>query len=290
MASTGALVPVDLTLAGGTIHTLVSRRVYMVEHADGVRRPLTPGCSVVVRLRGQAIAHGRVAAASRAQPLTSPVTGVQLAQLDVEQVTLVANGWAAELRATRRSARGAADARWSRAWGQAKVLRAVAGDLGRGRPSVDDFGNATTEGLLVPRPLGVPIGREPAADAPAHSPLERCHDLAADVREAVARVRDHNDGSLRSSRVFAGITTAAALVLTGCSGQPDAGERRCTDSTGKVVDDDNCRTYGGGGSGGYFYRYGGSRYGTGGQTYVGGGSSTPPKGGLGFSSRSGGGG
>ena len=232
--------------------------------------------------------RGVIADAPERDAAVPPVTGADVAVLPSPVLQLVAQAWIAEAQRARRRERaaGADPARMvalGRALGQARVLRAVAGDVVHGRPTAADFDAATEAGLLVHRRPGPAA---PEEELPT-DPLARQLAVGDAVESHIAGTASD---VLRSRSAFAGITTAAALVLTGCGSSSGAGDRRCTDASGRVVDDSNCRTYGGGGGGGYFYRYGGSTYTGPGGTYINGGSNTAPKGGSGFFGRSGGGG
>jgi hypothetical protein len=273
------VLPIAVETAAGRLVVPVPLASVAVEHE--------PDGGVTVRV-GAAEVRGRPVQTGDRDAALPPVTGADVAVLPRAVLQLVAEAWMAEVQRARRRERaaGADSARLAAlatALGQARVLRAVAGDVVQGKPTAADFDAATAAGLLLDRRPAPAQARLEATD----SPLER--QLA--VGDAVQRHLDSTGvGVLRSRSAFAGITTAAALVLTGCGTSSGSGDRRCTDASGRVVDDTNCRTYGGGGGGGYFYRYGGSTYsGPGGGTYINGGSNTAPKGGSGFFGRSGGG-
>lgn len=217
----------------------------------------------------------------------APGDGAVVAGLSSRELGLVAECWYV---AARRSLRSERDpqrrAVLVSAMGQARVLQALAGDVRHDLPTARDFDAATAAGLLTPARLREV--RRPVATT--RDPLQRHRDQAALVGERLELLAGDGLARLRSRSAFAGITAAAALVLTGCSSEPEAGDRRCTDGSGRVVDDSNCRQYGGGGAGGYYYRYGGSTYSSDGGTYLRGGSTTAPEKGSGFRGSSGGGG
>lgn len=162
------------------------------------------------------------------------------------------------------------------AMGHARVLRALAGDVISNPPTAHDFDRATEVGLLTPARLRAAPPLTPVGG----SPLARQRAQSADVGLRLQLLSDREPGRLRSRSAFAGITTAAALVLTGCGAESVGGDRRCTDANERIVDDDNCRTYGGGGAGGYYYRYGGRVYDDG--TYLRGSTLQPPANGTGI--------
>lgn len=218
-------------------------------------------------------------------PAQVPVTGLGVASLTRGELTVLAEGWEV---AARRALRNEADlerrVQLNVAMGHARVLRALSGDVRSNPPTARDFDVATAAGLLIPRRLhSVPIRPDLVG-----SPLERQRAQGARVAERVEALRGGDEFAwLRSRSGFAGITAAAALVLTGCSAEPNDGDRRCVDEASRVVDDDNCRTYGGTGVGGFYYRYGGSTYSSGSQSYLRNGNPNPSSDGDGFSSQSG---
>jgi hypothetical protein len=263
-------------LEGTTVRVPLDRFEVLPEDTEG---------RVVVHRDGRPLARGALTDAV-VDPALSPVTGTVVAGLSPGELQLVAECWSVcARRALRSETDPARRTRLRAALGHARVLRALAGDVDSGAPTTRDFDSATALGLLTP------VRRYTVSKAlsPTRSPLDQQRALAEAVRE---RVDPAGDGlsPLRSRSAFAGMTMAAALILTGCTSTGSAGDRRCTDASGKVVDDDNCRRYGGGGTGGYFYRYGGSTYTDHGSQYLRGGTTSPPKGGHGFFGGSGGGG
>lgn len=175
-----------------------------------------------------------------------------------------------------------------------RVERAMILDAdGAVRPSASDFHTAYSTGALTPsydpgirlvHPPRIPLQPEEGPEP------EQAATLNTQALSALHAGIPAPTGQFRSKSVFAGMTTAAALVLTGCGASSQDGERRCTDATGAIVDDDNCERDRVSGGGVFFYQYGGRTYrDSSGKTYVGGGSRTAPKGGFGGIGRSGGG-
>jgi len=224
-----------------------------------------------------------------------PLTGWQVASLRPLELALVADGWVLDVRAARRGLTDDDPRRpgLDRAAGQAAVLRALAADVPTGDgPTWSQFVSTADAGLIGAPAAGLDVPPASHDGTPLGAQLAQRDQLLAVVGERREGFlpADEAPGQRTGPRVFAGLTVAAALVLTGCGSDPEAGDRRCVDGDGTVVGDDLCDDDSSrGGGGGFFFLYGGSTYVRDGKSYVRGGSTTAPKGGMGGRSGSGGG-
>ena len=277
-------VGVVLETAAGPLLAQVDPSRWEVR-ADGT------GVEVVARAGGLGAARGALldGLPPALDPVQPPLTGAQVAALRPVELAVVADGWSLAVRQARTLAQADVPA-LDRAAGQAAVLRALAGDVPAAEsPTWTQFVSVVDSGLIgtpvrtldVPDPVddGTPLGAQLAQ-------RDQVLAVVGERREGFLPAEE-GSGVRTPPRVFAGLTVAAALVLTGCGTDPADDDRRCVTGDGTVVDDDLCDDDGGGG--GFFFLYGGSTYIRDGKTYVRGGSTTRPSGSFGSRSGSSGG-
>lgn len=273
------------------LETAAGPLLAQVDPARWEVRPDGRAVDVVARAGGLGAARGALldGVPPALDPVLAPLTGAQVAALRPVELAVVADGWSLAVRRAR-LAPGADLPALDRAAGQAAVLRALAGDVPPAEsPTWTQFVSVVDSGLI-----GVPVRALDVPDAVADgTPLGA---QLAQRDQVLAVVGERREGYLPAEqgsgvrtppRVFAGLTVAAALVLTGCGTDPADDDRRCVSGDGTVVDDDLCDDDGVGG-GGFFFLYGGSTYIRDGKTYVRGGSTTRPSGSFGRSGSGGG--
>lgn len=288
-------VAVVLETAAGPLLALVDPARWAVRPEGSAVEacPVAGGAVEVVARAGGLAARGVLLDGEppALDPVQAPLTGAQVAALRPAELAVVADGWTLAVRQAR-LAPGADLPALDRAAGQAAVLRALAGDVPVAEsPTWTQFVSVVDSGLIGAPVRALDVPDAPGDGTPLGAQLAQRDQVLAVVGERREGFLPAEEGSgVRTPpRVFAGLTVAAALVLTGCGTDPSDDDRRCVTGDGTVVDDDLCDDDDGVGGGGFFFIYGGSTYIRDGKTYVRGGSTTRPSGSFGSRSGSGGG-